>query len=53
MYHDGPYDQFIDVSGVPELTAFTLDPDLIVGGGVSVSDMAELLEGRAAADPDR
>ena len=48
---DGPYSQFYDLSGVFELASFTSAPDdLIVGGGVSISDLADLLETRAAED---
>ena len=46
---DGPYDQYIDISGVPEL--FTIGPDpFIVGGGVSLGDFINECERQAAVN---
>lgn len=49
---DGPFDQFIDVTGIPDLTSILPPPGpFIVGAGVALNDFIDALEVRAQADP--
>jgi hypothetical protein len=48
--NDGPYDQFIDTTGIPELTSISTSP-FSLGAGVALSDFIAALEAQALANP--
>lgn len=48
---DGPFDTYVDVTGIPELTAVSSSP-LNVGGGVPLGDLIRKLEQMAADEPE-
>ena len=53
MYpNDGPYDQYIDINGIPDLHSIVADgTNLLVGGSVTLNQLKALMEATADTDP--
>jgi len=49
---DGPYDAYVDLSGVSELSSTTESTPLTVGGAVSLTRFQQLLLSAGASNPD-
>ncbi|XP_059083877.1 uncharacterized protein LOC131881124 isoform X2 [Tigriopus californicus] len=43
IYNDGPYSTFVDITGIPELVAVTMD-SFNVGGSVALTDFIDVLK---------
>ncbi len=49
--NDGPYDQYIDITGITELKSIVADgTNLLVGGSVTLSQLMKLMEEVAGTD---
>ncbi len=49
---DGPFDQYIDITGINELHEHTQeDPYLLIGGSVTLTSLMTILREAASADP--
>ena len=52
IFKDGPFDEFYDISAIPDLTAATATAsDFRLGAGTPIRDLIDMLESQAAADP--
>ena len=49
---DGPYDAYVDLSGVSELSSTTESTPLTVGGAASLTRFQQLLLSAGASNPD-
>ena len=50
--NDGPYDAYVDLAGVTELTRTSQSTPLIVGGAVTLTNFQQLLFSAGSANPD-
>ncbi len=49
--NDGPYDQYIDVTGITELHSVVMDgTNLLIGGNVTLTQVMATMESAAASD---
>ena len=49
---DGPYDAYVDLSGVGELSRVSQSTPLTVGGAVTLTQFHEVLVSAGASNPD-